>query len=48
MIPKSSLKTIEPVQETSNKKKLLMLGKKLINVRKSDLLTVMYYVMLWI
>ena len=48
MIPKSSLKTIEPVQDSSNKKKLLMWGKKLINVRKSDLLTVMYYLMLWI
>ena len=45
MIPKSSLKTIEPVQDTSNKKKLLMWGKKLINVRKSDLLTIIYYLM---
>ena len=48
MIPKSLLKSIEPVRETSKKKKLLIWGKNLTNVRKSVLLTNIYHLMLWI
>ena len=45
MIHKSFLKTIEPVRETSQKN-LLIWGEKMTNVRKSVLLTNIYYLML--